>query len=229
MTTWHGVTLDARSAAMMDEVARLCDGIIIDPTQGSYSGGVSASAGTHDGGGAIDIAAENLPQSHRDKIVYEMRRVGWAAWHRTPDQSDWPHHIHGIAVQPGGKTDRGCLSSGAHEQVHDYHEGRNGLASGAPDDGPRDFVGLTWETYLFTRGDGWLIEGVISMAAYTIAFFQRRGTVYEGNLLAGTYRGIANPEDLKDRKHVLTKSGIPWYDYAPGTDVENLEAFGKPA
>jgi hypothetical protein len=29
----------------------------------------------------------------------------------------------------------------------DYFEGRNGLASGAPDDGPRDWVGVTWESY----------------------------------------------------------------------------------
>jgi hypothetical protein len=28
----------------------------------------------------------------------------------------------------------------------DYYEGRNGLASGAADDGPRDWVGVTWET-----------------------------------------------------------------------------------
>jgi hypothetical protein len=68
-------------------------------------------------------------------------------WIRDPSQSDWPWHLHGIAVQPGGKGDRGCLSSGAHGQVVDYFEGRNGLASGAPDDGPRDWVGVTWETY----------------------------------------------------------------------------------
>lgn len=144
---WRGVTLDDRSADMMDEVNRLTPDAPIDPTQGSYSGGVGASAGTHDGCGAIDIAAANLAQWQRDQIVTEMRRVGWAAWHRTPAQSDWPHHIHGIAVQPGGKNDRGCLSSGAHDQVYDYYAGRNGLASNAPDDGPRQFVGVTWETY----------------------------------------------------------------------------------
>jgi hypothetical protein len=68
-------------------------------------------------------------------------------WIRDPSQSDWPWHLHGIAVQPGGKGDRGVLSSGAFGQVDDYYEGRNGLASGAPDDGPRDWVGVTWETY----------------------------------------------------------------------------------
>lgn len=73
----------------------------------------------------------------------------------------------------------------------------------------------------------WLIEGVIPMSAKTITFFQKNGTVYEANLLAGTYRGIANQADLKDRKHILTKSGIPWFDWSPGNDVENIEAFGN--
>jgi hypothetical protein len=124
--------------------------VYVRPTQGSASGGsVSASAGTHDGGGAIDIAGQDagMTQAHRDVIESAGRQVGMAMWIRTPDQSDWPWHIHGIAVQPGGEWDQGCLSGGAHGQVVDYYEGRNGLASGAADDGPRDWVGVTWETY----------------------------------------------------------------------------------
>jgi hypothetical protein len=151
MTNWRGVTLDARSAAMMDEVARLCPGVPITPSQGSWSG-ADASAGTHSGAGAIDIQAEALHQSQRDQIVLAMRRVGWAAWHRTPDQSDWPHHIHGVSMgEPG-------LSPQAYDQTRDYLAGRNGLASNAPDDGPRDFhyVGITWEEYRDsgTKDDG---------------------------------------------------------------------------
>lgn len=150
MSYWHGVTLDARSAAMMDEVVRLCPGLNVRPTQGCYSGGsVSASGGTHDGCGAIDLAGQDagMDNAERNAIRDAMRRVGWAAWVRTPAQSDWPYHIHGIAVQPGGKYDQGCLSSGAYGQQIDYFEGRNGLASGAADDGPRTWVGVTWETY----------------------------------------------------------------------------------
>jgi hypothetical protein len=151
MTTyWRGVTLDDRTALMMDEVVRLCGGDVnIRPTQGSYSGGVSASGGTHDGGGAIDLAGQDsgMTQYDRELIRNAGRSVGFAMWIRDPSQSDWPWHIHGEAVQDGGKYDQGCLSSGAHGQVVDYYEGRNGLASGAPDDGPRDYVGITWETY----------------------------------------------------------------------------------
>jgi hypothetical protein len=221
MTNWRGVTLDTRSAAMMDEVARLCPGVPITPTQGSWSG-ADASAGTHSGAGAIDIAAANLPQAQRDQIVLAMRRVGWAAWHRTPDQSDWPHHIHGVSMgEPG-------LSPQAYDQTRDYIEGRNGLASNAPDDGPRDFhyVGITWEEYLSGSGGGWLIEGVIDMSAVTVTFFHKGGTVYEADLIAGTYRGVQNPADLQDRKNVLNECGIRWTTWRDGAEVGNPEAFG---
>jgi len=139
---WKGVQLDERSAEMMNEVVRLCPGITISPSQGSWSG-ADASAGTHSGAGAIDLKAVNLSDAHRQEIVLQMRIVGWAAWLRTPAQSDWPYHIHGIAVGCSG------LSTAAADQVDDFLSGRNGLASGAPDDGPRDFdhVGITWEEY----------------------------------------------------------------------------------
>lgn len=142
--TWRGVQLDERTAAQMTEVAAAVP-FYVDPSQGSWSG-AAASAGTHSGCGAIDIT--NLGASECDALVYEMRRVGFAAWHRTPEQSDWVRHVHGISVQPGGKGDRGCLHASAHDQVVDYYENRNGLASNNRDDGPRDFVGVTWESYL---------------------------------------------------------------------------------
>ena len=124
---------------MMDEVMRLCP-VGIRCFQGSYSGSVSASAGTHSGGGAIDLAPTD-PADY-DRLVYEMRRVGWAAWRRTEAQGFDPH-IHGIA----GPAGPGDLAPAASDQWADYLAGRNGLANNGPDDGPRDFVGVTWETY----------------------------------------------------------------------------------
>lgn len=147
---WRGVYLDDRMADQMEEVARLSGDVYVRPTQGSYAGGgVAASAGTHDGGGAIDLAGQDagMTQADREVIRDAGRQVGIAMWIRSPSQSDWPWHLHGISVQPGGKWDQGCVSSGAHGQVVDYYEGRNGLASGAADDGPRTWVGVTWETY----------------------------------------------------------------------------------
>lgn len=119
----------------------------VEPSQGSYSGGVSASAGTHDAGGALDIKAVNLTSAQRQEVVKAFRKVGFAAWLRTPSQSNWPYHVHCIAVQPWGMHDRGVLTTAAHQQVIDYMNGRNGLASHARDDGPRDWVGEIWEHY----------------------------------------------------------------------------------
>jgi hypothetical protein len=147
---WRGVVVDDRTAAQLDELVRLVGPAVnVRPTQGANPGGVAASAGTHDAGGAIDLAGQDagMTQTDREAIRDAGRQVGMAMWIRDPSQSDWPWHIHGISVQAGGKYDQGCLSAGAAGQVVDYYEGRNGLASGAPDDGPRDWVGTTWETY----------------------------------------------------------------------------------
>jgi len=141
---WRGVTVDSRTARMLDELAAITGSITIRPSQGSWSG-AAASAGTHTGCGAVDLM-NNTP-AEMDLVVDRARSIGFAAWHRTPAQSDWPHHVHLIAIQPGGKHDRGCLASGAHSQVVDYYDGRNGLASRAPDDATRRYVGTTWETY----------------------------------------------------------------------------------
>jgi hypothetical protein len=127
---------------MLDEVAANVGDIYLQASQGSYNrGGVAASAGTHDGGGAVDIKVSHLSGHERQIIVREMRRVGFAAWLRTPAQSNWPYHVHAIAI---GQAD---LSSGARAQVEDYKRGRNGLARHDRDDGPRDFVNVTWEKY----------------------------------------------------------------------------------
>ena len=190
---WRGVTLDSRSAAMMDEVVRLCPGVPITPSQGSFSG-ADASAGTHSGAGAIDIAAESLHQSQRDQIVLAMRKVGWAAWHRTPAQSSWPHHIHGVSMGETG------LSPQAYDQTRDFLAGRNGLASNAPDDGPRDFhyVGIEWEEYRDTQGKDKPKTGRHDMITIQVA-----GSA--GIYLLGVdgLAGIANTADLKEIKAAL--------------------------
>ena len=147
MAWWRGVQLDQRTADMIQEVANRSGSIFINPTQGSYSSSVGASAGTHSGCGALDLMHPTWSVSDYDTVVALMRSVGFAAWHRTPQQSSWPRHVHGIAVQRGGKWDGGCLPGSAHGQVQDYYNGLNGLASRGRDDGPRQYVGTTWESY----------------------------------------------------------------------------------
>lgn len=130
-TTVDGKTVNVRTAQMLKRAqARL--GMDLTVVQGSYNaGGVSASAGTHDGGGAVDVSVHGYSDETINKVVRGLREVGFAAWHRTENQGPWTAHIHAIAI---GDEE---ASSGAKAQVADYFNGRNGLAGHAPDDGPR--------------------------------------------------------------------------------------------
>jgi hypothetical protein len=101
-------------------------------TQGSYNaGGVGASAGTHDGGGAVDLSVTGLSDSAIWKVLTVLRTRGLIAWDRKAWQGPWPRHIHGI---DRGATDRSWSASA---QVADFARGLNGLANKGPDDGPK--------------------------------------------------------------------------------------------
>jgi hypothetical protein len=142
-TTHSGKTVSQRTYDMVVAAdAMLGHSIVL--LQGSYNaGGVDASAGTHDGGGAVDIDVSNLTTTQRWQTVKAMRTVGFAAWLRTPDQGPWTYHIHAIAI---GDTD---VSTGARNQIADYYVGKNGLASHAADDTPAAYRApfTLWENY----------------------------------------------------------------------------------
>ncbi|MBR7744171.1 peptidoglycan-binding protein [Phycicoccus sp. BSK3Z-2] len=141
---WRGVTVNTRTRAMCLEAERRAGRTFL-VEQGSYNvGGDPTSAGTHDGGGALDLDAEALSDGQRTVAVRSLREVGFAAWLRSPAQGDWPWHIHAVAMSD---TD---LSSAAQHQVGDYVLGRNGLANRGPDDGPRIPI-HTWEEYRRAR------------------------------------------------------------------------------
>ncbi|MEV4823335.1 peptidoglycan-binding protein [Micromonospora sp. NPDC049274] len=135
-----GYVVNARTQAMLAEAQRLLGRTLL-LEQGSYNpGGDPTSAGTHDGGGVVDIAVAGMTAARRTAVVRALRRVGFAAWVRDPSQGDWPWHIHATAIND---TD---LSSQAQHQVGDYYLGMNGLANRGPDDGPRIPI-QTWEQY----------------------------------------------------------------------------------
>ncbi|MFI5928525.1 peptidoglycan-binding protein [Micromonospora sp. NPDC051543] len=135
-----GYVVNARTQAMLAEAQRLLGQTLV-LEQGSYNpGGDPTSAGTHDGGGVVDIAVTGMTATRRTAVVRALRRVGFAAWVRDPSQGDWPWHIHATAISD---TD---LSSQAQHQTGDYHLGMNGLANRGPDDGPQIPI-QTWEQY----------------------------------------------------------------------------------
>ncbi len=145
--TFRSATTDARTAAMLTEVEKIV-GRRLRIAQGSYSARVSASASTHKGGGAVDVATKYQSLSRRQKLdtVAALRRVGFAAWLREETPGVWGEHIHCIAI--------GCpdLSTSAEHQVEAYHRGRDGLLGNRPD--PQASLGVkptTWEAYLQSK------------------------------------------------------------------------------
>ncbi len=138
-TTFGGETVNARTKAMLVEAQSL-SGMTIRLDQGSYSTSDPTSAGTHDGGGAVDITVDGWTSQQRTKVVTKLRNVGFAAWLRTPSEGSWPFHIHAVAISDPD------LSRPAQAQVGDYYLGRNGLKNDGPDTGPA-VPKVTWEEY----------------------------------------------------------------------------------
>lgn len=100
--------------------------------QGSYNrGGVGASAGTHDGGGVVDLRTVILSEDERKQMVKSLRRAGFAAWFRPAVAGLWGQHVHAVLL--GDKE----ASSQAQQQMQAYIDGRNGLAGNGPDTGWR--------------------------------------------------------------------------------------------
>jgi hypothetical protein len=116
--SFRGQTLNNRTINMLLNAERIL-GAAFHITQGSYSTRVAASGGTHSGGGAMDT---NGPRGW-GAAVSALRQAGFAAWHRTPSQGPWNHHIHSIAM---GDT---SASASAKAQMRSFRAGGNGLGA----------------------------------------------------------------------------------------------------
>ncbi|WP_100414612.1 hypothetical protein [Mumia flava] len=123
---YHGKKMNAYDRAVVQTAERML-GYQLTIVQGGYNaGGVSASAGTHDGGGALDL----IPYDHAKKVKV-FRELGCAAWHRKTLPGVWGEHIH--VVIPGSPD----MSPVAERQVIAYDNRRDGLAGNGPDRGPK--------------------------------------------------------------------------------------------
>jgi len=134
----NGAQLNARTLAMLDHAQALyqAQGGVIDfrlaITQGSYNaGGVAASFGTHDGGGAVDLSVRSrvdwsVLEDEIEPMIRALRVAGFAAWLRDTGEL-YPEsviHIHAIAI--GDRE----LSEAARAQIDGrfgYLRGFNGL------------------------------------------------------------------------------------------------------
>jgi peptidoglycan hydrolase-like protein with peptidoglycan-binding domain len=124
-TTYGGKTVNVRTRDML-RLAATWAGVSITLTQGSYNRGVAASAGTHDGGGVVDINVNAWSASTRSRVVLALRKAGFAAWLRTPAEG-FSYHIHACAI--GDRE----MAAGAKRQVQAYFNRRNGLANNGAD------------------------------------------------------------------------------------------------
>ena len=124
---FRGYTFDARTVAMIRWAERRAK-FTFTIAQGSYNtGGVAASAGTHDGGGAVDFSVRQLDDVAKGAMVRALKDAGFAAWHRSARPGVWGEHVHAVAI--------GCkdLAPLAGRQVEAFDAGRDGLAGNKPD------------------------------------------------------------------------------------------------
>ncbi len=123
---FRGARINVRTKVLLQRAELYKGGARFKLTQGSYNKGVAASAGTHDGGGALDVSVRGKSQAEINRMVKALRRAGFAAWQRTPADGFSPH-IHAIAI---GDREAAPL---AKRQVQSYFAGRSGLRGNGPD------------------------------------------------------------------------------------------------
>jgi LysM repeat protein len=121
---YSGRVVNERTRIMLTRAAKLLNRETLPLSQGSYNTSVSASAGTHAGGGVVDITSSSW------EWAKALRRVGFAAWVRTPSEGPWGYHIHAVAI--GDRE----LSGSAARQEAAYFNGRNALANNRADTAP---------------------------------------------------------------------------------------------
>jgi hypothetical protein len=194
---YHGVTLNRRTAAMCDLLQERLGRSVGSFPQGSYHQGTSQSAGTHDGGGAVDIYDNDL-----DAVQHHGRAVGFAAWHRTFLPGEWSAHCHMIAL-----ADKE-MSSAARGQIPDYRNYKDGLASHAPDN--------TWHP--FERGQK--PRPIFNYVGYLTSGRYASGDVYVAKLHIHQTNSdsVARLQyRLKHHTHASTPSLLVDGNYGPRT------------
>lgn len=137
-TTHDGKPVDWLTKAALLKAEKML-GYELTIVQGSYNAGkVSASAGTHDGGGAVDLASWDW-----ENKVRVLRLCGFRAWLRPKLVKNgrlvWNAHIHAV-LQGNDK-----MSGSAQQQILQAIRGLDGLAASGPDPHPHlKFKKFSW-------------------------------------------------------------------------------------
>lgn len=125
------LVINRRTKAMLEAVERKLGRKLVI-VQGSFLAGKAAkrSGPTHNRAGVVDIRTKDQTAAQQTQTLVELRKVSFAAFHRTTKQG-FADHIHAVAIGDPG------LDPSAARQVEAYRNGKNGLKDGGPLDGPR--------------------------------------------------------------------------------------------
>lgn len=211
-TTVDGQTLNQRTADMLAlwEFNALTHYYVV---QGSYNkGGVSQSAGTHDGGGALDISVYGLGSLADKKWhVKQGRLAGFMAYYRPTIPGLWNEHIHaGALADPEA-------SSGLQKQFDEYRDGGDALVGSNRDPDPRVAIKVYPAVTLKK------ISGLTAYRQFRTKKPKPRATVKRIqwclNEKLGTHLvcdGVAGPATREAYKRWEKKAGAPAADGVPG-------------
>jgi peptidoglycan hydrolase-like protein with peptidoglycan-binding domain len=132
---WRGVVVCSHMVPRLNAWAESTgDAVLIWPLAGcgSYQTSTKASAGTHAGGGAVDVNANPHSPLQRTMVITNARKVGLQiGWFRAYRSGVWTNHYHVL--------DPNCpqLASVAAAQCVECFNGGDGLVGTKPDDGYR--------------------------------------------------------------------------------------------
>lgn len=125
----RAILMNARMALALEVACRRLD-FAPTITQGAYmsrlGGGAADSAGYHDEGGCLDFRTtsyDELTGPQIGQLVEALRSVGWAAWRRDQVHGGMDPHCHAVLL---GDRD---AAYGARDQMKQYRDGLDGLAS----------------------------------------------------------------------------------------------------
>lgn len=125
------LVVNRRTMAMLEAAERKLGRKLVI-VQGSFLAGKAAkrSGPTHNRAGVIDIRTKDQTTAQQAQTLLELRKISFAAFHRTTKQG-FADHIHAVAIGDPG------LDPSAARQVEAYKNGRDGLKGNGPLDGPR--------------------------------------------------------------------------------------------
>ena len=126
-------------------------------TRGGWNtGGVAASAGTHDED-AVDYDIGGKTKAQVAALIAALRKRGLFASLRTASKALWGVRAQGFASPHIHVVPNlwGYASAGAVHQAREYRAGRDGLKGRGPDKGgpghTRDYTSVTWPSYLAAK------------------------------------------------------------------------------